>query len=263
MGRCMLGFKHLLKMCLMGGAYVCGLATAPEAQAGGFAVREQSAYFLGSAFAGSAAGDDISSMFWNSAAAASRSGCNASANLSAVFGRAEETGQAGLFVTGAPPAVPGLHPTSADVGTSNVVPSSYATCQITERLYAGLAINAPFALLTKSESSWAGSPIAGTSKVFSTNFNPALAYKLTSELTVGVGMQVEYFYLKLTHGPFIPLSGSRSYEADDWTLGATAGLLWRPTVATSIGLGYRSAVVVDVSGDYLRTPGLQTGPGIS
>src|SRR5262249_50264282 len=132
----------------------------------------------------------------------------------------------------------------------------------------GLAINAPFALFTKSESSWAGSPLAGTSKVFSTNFNPTVAYKLTPELTIGVGMQVEYFYHKLTHGPFntvlgIPLSGSRSYGADDWALGATAGLLWRPTVTTSIGLGYRSAVGVDVSGDYLRIPGLQTGPGIS
>jgi long-chain fatty acid transport protein len=267
-GAAMTKLGHVSKACVIGGALVCGLAAATRAQAGAFGVREQSAYFLGSTFAGSAAGNDISSMFWNSAAAASRSGCNFSANLTAVFGRADETAQAGLFVTGAPPIAPGLTPTSTDVGTSAVVPSSYATCQITERLYAGLGVNGPFGFLTKPDASWAGSPIAVTSKIFSTDFNPTVAYKLTPELTIGVGLQVEYIYLKLNHGPFntvlgSPLTGSRGYEADDWGFGATAGLLWQPTRATSIGLGYRSAVGVDVSGDYAKTPGLLTGPAIS
>jgi long-chain fatty acid transport protein len=252
----------------MGGAYVCGLATAPEAQAGAFAVREQSAYFLGSAFAGSAAGDDVSSMFWNSAAAASRPGCNLSANLTAVFGSADESAHAGLFVTGAPPIAPGLTPTSTNVGSSSVVPSSYGTCQLTERLYAGLGVNAPFGFLTKPDLNWAGSPIANTSKIFSTDFNPTLAYRLTPEITIGAGLQIEYFYIKLNHGSFdtvlgTPLIGSRAYEADDWAVGATAGVLWTPTQATSIGLGYRSAVGVDVSGDYVRTPGLQAPPAVS
>src|SRR5262252_1926008 len=121
----MTGPKRLMYVHLTVGVVLCTLTPATVVQAGGFAVREQSAYFLGSAFAGSAAGDDISSMFWNSAAAASRSGCNASANLSAVFGSAEETAKAGLFVTGAPPVASGLTPTSADVGTSNAVPSMY------------------------------------------------------------------------------------------------------------------------------------------
>src|SRR5438067_790149 len=89
-----------------------------NANAGGFGVREQSAYFLGSSFAGSAAGGDVSSMFWNSAATAARPGCNSSSNFTAAFGEAKETAQAGIFVTGVPAAAaPGLSPTSADVGT--------------------------------------------------------------------------------------------------------------------------------------------------
>ena len=45
------------------------VAEVATAEAGGFAVREQSAYGLGSSFAGMAApGDSISSMFWNPAA---------------------------------------------------------------------------------------------------------------------------------------------------------------------------------------------------
>jgi long-chain fatty acid transport protein len=131
-----------------------------------------------------------------------------------------------------------------------------------------LGINAPFGIVTKSDSSWAGTPIAGTSKVFSTDFNPTLAYKLTPELTIGVGLQVEYFFLKINHGSFntvlgAPLTGTRSYEAEDWGFGVTAGILWQPTRATSIGLGYRSAVGVDVSGTYAKGPGALTGPGFT
>src|SRR5712691_733173 len=45
-----------------------GLAAAGKtAVAGGFAVREQSTYGLGTAFAGIAAGESLSSIFWNPA----------------------------------------------------------------------------------------------------------------------------------------------------------------------------------------------------
>src|SRR5215467_14476109 len=111
---------------------------AGAASAGGFGVREQSVYFMGSAFAGSAAGTDISSMFWNSAATAAKTGCNSSSNMTVIFGRAEESGQAGLFVTGATVR------TSTDVGSDAAVPSSFTTCQLTDQLYVGLGMNAPF-----------------------------------------------------------------------------------------------------------------------
>src|SRR5262252_366192 len=51
-------------------AAVIFAAWGGPAWAGGFAVPEQSAYFLGTSFAGAAAGGDISSMFWNPAALA-------------------------------------------------------------------------------------------------------------------------------------------------------------------------------------------------
>jgi long-chain fatty acid transport protein len=237
-----------------------------SAHAGGFGVREQSAYFFGSAFAGAAAGGDISSMFWNSAATAAQPGCNFSSSSTAIFGHGGETAQAGLFVTGAPfPPAPGLPP-STDVAKNVDVPASYATCQLTDRLYAGLGLNGPFGLLTKPDNTWAGSPLAITSKVFSLDINPTLAYKVTPDLTVGVGLQVEYFSITLSHGPFNslfgPLTGSRSYDADDWGVGATAGVLWQPSSATSIGVGYRSAVGIDAGGQFATTPGLLTGPAI-
>ena len=45
-------------------------------EAGGFAIREQSAHFQGSSFAGNAAGGALSSMFWNPAAVGQFNGFN-------------------------------------------------------------------------------------------------------------------------------------------------------------------------------------------
>jgi long-chain fatty acid transport protein len=241
---------------------VCGGA----ASAGGFGIREQSAQFLGSAFAGSAAGGDLSSMFWNPAAAA-RPGCNSASSYTAVFGQSTETAESGLLVTGGL-GIPPLRPTSTEVGTSGLVPASYGNCQLTDKLYVGIALNSPFGFTTKPDNpSWAGSPIALTSKIFSFDINPTVAYRLTPELTIGAGVQIEFLSIRLNRASFGslvgPLSGSRAFDADDWGVGATAGILWQPTRTTAIGLGYRSAVTEDVSGDYTRSTGAISGPAVA
>jgi long-chain fatty acid transport protein len=66
----------IIRWSAVGAALCTGLVLSTSAHAGGFAVREQSAYYQGMSFAGNAAGDDLSSMFWNSAAAAAAPGIN-------------------------------------------------------------------------------------------------------------------------------------------------------------------------------------------
>jgi long-chain fatty acid transport protein len=237
----------------LAGGCVAGalVAFSDAADAGGFGVHEQSTTFLGSAFAGAAAGGDISSMYWNPAATAVLPGCSALSSYTLILGSSDETADSGLFATG--PAS-----RSADVAADAIVPASYLACQLSERLYVGLALNSPFGLLTKPDDlGWAGSPIAVTSRVFTANFNPTVAYKITPALTLGAGLQVEYFRLRLNHAAFstppATLVGPRSYEADDWGVGATAGLLWQPLPGTSIGRGpgllSPPAVATDASAD--------------
>jgi len=228
-------------------ALVASAAAVSEARAGGFGIREQSAYFLGDEFAGAAAGGDISSMFWNPAATATLQGFNSSSSYTGIIATGNEHATGGLLSTfGAP--------SSTDVGTSALVPSSYWTLQLTDQLYAGLALNAPFGLITKPDNLWAGSPLATTTKVFSLDANPTLAYKITPTLTVGAGVQIEYFEIKLDHGDAAPagpaIIPARNYQADDVGVGFTAGAIWQPMAGTSLGLGYRSAVNVNVSGLY-------------
>jgi long-chain fatty acid transport protein len=227
-----------------------------EAQAGGFGIREQSTYFLGDEFAGAAAGGDISSMFWNPAATAALPGFNSSSNYTGAFASAKETATGGAFY--------GSGPNSTDVGTDSLIPASYMTYQLSDRFYAGLGLNAPFGFITKPDNgAWAGSPLATTSKVFSIDANPTVAYKITPTITIGAGVQIEYFEIKLDHGSFdiagVPYTPSRAYKADDVGVGATAGILWQPAPGTSVGLGYRSAVSLNLSGLYSVGGSLTTG----
>ena len=71
--------------CVSAAALLSALGATDQANAGGFAVREQSSYFQGSGFAGTAAGGDISSMFWNSAAITTVPGSNAEASGTIIF----------------------------------------------------------------------------------------------------------------------------------------------------------------------------------
>ena len=91
------------------------------------------------------------------------------------------------------------------------------TCQLSDQVYLGLGLNAPSGLLTKPDNTaWVGLQLPSPQEVFSVDINPTIAYKLTLEFTIGVGAQIEYFKLRLNHGPFDPLVGARAFDATDW-----------------------------------------------
>jgi long-chain fatty acid transport protein len=234
--------------CVSAAALLTGVGVTDQAKAGGFAVREQSSYFQGSGFAGTAAGGDISSMYWNSAAVATLPGFNVEASGTVIFPSSDVTATGGILALTDPYR-------TANIAVDAFVPAMYGTYQINDRFYAGIAVNSPFGFATKPDDAlWAGAPIALTFQVRTLDFNPTLAYKITPELSIGVGAQVEYMRVRLN-------SDIRSVDADSWGAGATVGALWQPSAATSIGVGYRSAVTQDLSGLY-TTSALATPPNV-
>jgi long-chain fatty acid transport protein len=248
-----MGTRNCARLAWVSAAALMAGAAMSEAQAGGFAVREQSTEFQGSSFAGDAAGGALSSMFWNPAAAAAKDGINTESSYTFAVPTTSIEATGGLLNTGTGSG--GLPANGGSYGLDATIPASYANYQVNDRLYLGFAMNSPFGFSVKPENYWAGSPINGTSKVFSIDLNPNVAYKLTPEITLGAGLQVEYLHLHATGGvlpagviPFLgPLPG-RSTDLADWGVGATAGVLWQPSDRTSIGLGYRSAIDYDLTG---------------
>jgi long-chain fatty acid transport protein len=240
--------------------------SAVEAEAGGFYIHEQSAYFQGTSFAGTAAGGpSLSAMFWNPATITQHGpGLSFEGDATFIAPRTEITpttatlGPFNLVPLGG----------ASDIGTNAFVPASYVVYGLTDRISLGLALNGPFGLNTKAPALWAGMFYNRDSDVFSLNANPSVAIRVADWLSVGVGAQVQYMRVKLTAAtpfsgtfpPFGPLSPDTGVlQGDSIDFGLTAGITITPTPWTTIGLGYRSRIDQSLEG-YVWRPGLHLPP---
>src|SRR5688572_26435518 len=119
-------------------AAAMALLSGSAAQAGGFSIREQSAYGQGSSFAGIAAGGSLSSMYWNPATLGGVSVFELEAVATGVFINTDVDvlGPETLTVPLPPPLPPLTIPTGAphdegDIGQDALVPAMYAGYRLT------------------------------------------------------------------------------------------------------------------------------------
>lgn len=231
------------------GALGLVVAATAAANAGGFAVREQSTYGQGSSFAGIAAGGALSSMFWNPATITQFDGKQMESDVTAIIPYAAHSFSAATL--GAFDNAPG---NSAD---SAVVPASYSSWQINDRLWIGMSTNAPFGLGVSFPQLWAGAAYGESAKVTSYNFSPTVAYKIADWISVGAGLQVQY--MKVSYDAFLGLAGfsplNGSVSGGGWSYGFTAGVTLTPLPKTQIGIGYRSALDQKINGTLALPPG--------
>jgi long-chain fatty acid transport protein len=195
-------------------------------------------------------------MFMNSAAVTSLDGMNADSNLSVVLPEAKFTSESfangSTFGSGSP-APGGPFNQSADIGVNAYVPASYVNYQLKNydpKMYIGLGVNSAFGLKTEPDRAWAGSTVGASTRLFTVNFNPTLGYKFSDQISVGVGAQFEYAKGVFKFATGTPTGPSTFYEGDSLAVGATAGLMYTPTPATRIGLGWRSQVTHELDGRF-------------
>ncbi len=207
--------------------------------AGSFALREQDTVAQGTAFAGSAAGaGGISSMYWNPAVLTQTPGWTSQQNLSGILPRASITTTGGLgagapFNLGSP----------GDVGQGALLPSGAASYQLTDKIFLGVTSNTPFGLVTKTPFGSASQTYGTSSKIFSANVTPTAAYRFNDFISVGAGLQIQYFSttLKSATGLGFPAPAQNVIlKGHDTTIGYTLGVNLTPFKGTNIGIGYRS-----------------------
>ncbi|MEQ1718808.1 MAG: outer membrane protein transport protein [Hyphomicrobium sp.] len=225
--------------------------TAGSALAGGFAVREQSASLMGAAFAGAAAGGDLSSSFWNPAAfSVAGDGLQTQSAYSAILADTE-------LSNGTTSAGP-IGATGTSIDKIGVLSASYAAYRMNEKLVLGVSVNTPFGLATDPDNlDWTGRVHSREAQMLSFNVAPTIAYDIAPGITIAAGIQLEYMKLKLWSAalPTLP-SPSVSIKVDDNIgVGATAGILLRPAAGTSIGLGFRSSIEHDLKGNLFSPTG--------
>lgn len=242
-------FNHCLTLAAVSVAAI--MAAQSGAQAGAFALREQSATAQGLSFAGAASGSGgLSSMFWNPATMTLAPGFQSEWHGSAVIPRTTITPTYTL-----PPGLAALGG-SGDIGFDAVVPASYTSYQYNDRLWFGLYTGAPFGLTTKPNPVWAGQLYARTTSVFSFEAEPTIGYRVNDWLSIGAGFRAQYFkvrYFSAT-GPSpvspSPFSPSAGLEGDSVGYGYSLGANLTPWAGTSIGIGFRSAVEHDLDGSF-------------
>ncbi len=224
------------------------LALNQSALAGAFALREQSAAGLGVSFAGVAAGSGgLSSMFWNPATITDLNGIQSTAVLSGILPYANNTPDAVATSSVLTTLLGGGTAPTGNIGQSAVVPSGYFSYQLNDKIWLGLSINSPFGLVTANPKVWAGQTYARTSKVFSADISPTIAFKVNEQFSIAAGLQAEYFKTRLTSAAS-NVVGTNILEGDAWGFGYTLGATYKPMAGTEIGVGYRSRVTQDLKG---------------
>jgi long-chain fatty acid transport protein len=219
------------------------------AQAGGFAVREQSATAQGYSFAGAASGSGgLSSMFWNPASITMAPGWHSEWHLSLIVPRVEINP-----LPGTPTAIFGA---SGDIGQDAIVPTGFSSYQINDMFWVGVSNSAPFGLVTDPRQNWAGQIYSRSSKVFSLNVNPIVGVKVNDWLSLAVGPSLQYFDIRLKSAAgaglaaALPNASSAILEGDDIGFGFTAGATITPFAGTTIGIGYRSRIDHELEGTF-------------
>ena len=233
-----------------------GLSLSAPAEAGGFYIQEQSTTEAGRAYSGNAvAADTPATIFFNPAGMTYLEGIQVEANAQALFVNARQSD------TGTTRSVPGLPVTLPVTGSDGgnpfaqplVVPSLYASAQVSDRLWLGLAVNSPFGVVVDYDEEFFGRYDSVTSDLFTLDVAPSIAFKLSDRVSVGGGIDIQYIDVELANAvpnldPAAP-DGALSITGDDISVGWNAGVMLDLS-PVRIGAHYRSAIDHDLDGEF-------------
>lgn len=263
---------------------VAGLALAlgsGQAFGAAFQLNESSASGLGNAFAGAAAAAEDASTLWSNVAGMSRIGTNqVVAAIHLITPSIKFSNDASKAALNQP-----LGGDGGDAGGVNVVPNMYVVMPINKEWTFGLGVNAPFGLVTEYDDGWLGRYQGLKSDIKTINVNPAVAWKVMPNLSIGAGASYQQVKATLTsnvnysaalvaaaaaagQSAAIPsiiattpgLDAKLNITGDDYSWGWNVGVLWDVDKNTRVGAQWRSSVKYDVSGnatfDYPTLPTL-------
>ncbi|MFU0841856.1 MAG: Transporter [Burkholderia sp.] len=246
--------KHFLRAALSAAL----LSTAAGSVfAGGFQLTEQSALSLGRAYAGAGVdGKDISGIYYNPATMTLHPGSAIQIGGTAIGLNLDFRGEKN-----------GQYVEENGRQKTQVLPFGYVSKQLTDRVWAGLAITVPFGMGTKYDTNWAFNDHGVAAQIYTIDFNPNLAWKLTDKFSVGAGFSVQYVNADLktvtyqtdlktvtyqSYGPYkIPVTSK--LRADDVNVGFNLGAMWSPYENLRFGVSFRSNVQHHADGDMLLT----------
>lgn len=170
-----------------------------------------------------------------------------------------------------PALLPELAGTQLEIGTTAVVPKRkfksslngareenedtvyfpstlYLTHNINDKFSAGLGIFNPFGLGTVWDSDWEGNALATKSRITTFNINPTVAYRVTSRVSIGAGVDILLLDAKLKNKVPGLTAIDQKFTGDGEGVGFNTGLYIDLTERLSFGTAYRSEIKIDIDG---------------
>jgi long-chain fatty acid transport protein len=239
--------QALGRICLLS-----SIAAAPGiAGAAGFALLEQNASGLGTAYAGSAAAaTDASTIFFNPAGLTQLPGMQVVIAGSAINVESSFSGTASMT----PPLIPLGTNDGGNAGGWGFVPSAYFSAPIGERWAVGVGVGAPFGLKTEYESNWMGRFLGVKSELTTVNINPSVAFKVNDSISLGAGVNWQHADAKLSSAVVLPTGqGLNELDADDDAWGWNVGALFKLGTDMRVGISYRSSLDYTLKGNVTTT----------
>lgn len=268
------GHPHALRLPLLVAACSSVLAYCPLAQASGFQLIEQSVSGMGTAYAGGAAeAEDASTVYFNPAGLTrlKRPQVIAASHIVVPQAEFDDKGSTTLFGASLGAGEGG------DAGSIGVIPNLYYSRQLSDNLFFGLGINAPFGLSTKYNKNWVGRYHAVDSEVYTININPSIAFRVNDKVSLGFGVSAQRIKARLTNmidfgsigvvmlgaAPAAALGlapqandGKITVKGDDWSMGYNIGALFEISDQTRLGVHFRSKIAHNLEGKAnFRVPG--------
>jgi long-chain fatty acid transport protein len=216
---------------LSSAALLLAAAVAPRSGfASGFLIYDLSGEAIGRASAVSASVAEPAAVWFNPAALAYMGGVSASVGGVLVTARSRFT-----------PAGGGAD-TSSERGNF-VLPTLFANAAVSDHLAVGMGVYTAFGIGIRWPNDWIGRESAIAASLQTVVFNPTVAVKLTSQVSVAAGFDAIRGVVDFTTGLPSLVGGDVRLAGGTWGYGANAGLLYRVMPERlHVALTYRSRV---------------------
>ncbi len=233
----------------------CVLSTG--ARAAGFYIQEQTAAGVGRAQAGNGvAADDASTVYFNPAGMTELPGVQLDSGIDLIVPSASLSNLGSVDHTPYVPSAPVGGNSGGNPGSATPIPDMYMTAEIPDSpVTVGLALTAPFGFATKYAQGGFSRYDSIDTFLETIDFAPTIAVKLSDWLSVGVGLDEQYVYIKLRSAlpdPFgVPspsTDGRLTLTGHTWSTGFNAGVLLKPGPDTRIGFTYRYGITHNING---------------
>ncbi|MBI2836782.1 MAG: outer membrane protein transport protein [Acidobacteria bacterium] len=229
-----------------------GLSAALPALAGaaGFGIFEAGAKATGMSGAFTATADDPSAMFYNPAGLAFQSGSRLMTGGTLIAPSSDFKG-ANPF--------PGSSVSESQEKNLFFPPGMYYARSLTDKLTFGIGAFTDFGLATEwsDPKTYSGRYLSTKAELKSISFQPTVAYKLSDQFGVGVGIEMRRSMVKLArHQPFLNPFNNQVLDVatidmeSDWKMGVgfSVGVLAKPKENWSVGFSYRHSIKIDYEG---------------